>query len=224
MSGFKRGAAARLLLQVTSKSGIALHRHCPRCKLPRRFASSGKFRVNAQKKRIDAWLIFRCTVCDDRWNWPVHERRPVAAIDPVELDALMRNDPDLARKHGLAAIRSGGNAGTAPEPGFRRTILEPASSAMQVIEIGIAVAGPGPRLDRLLAQALALARREIEVLEETAAMTVLPVGSKALRRPAVDGQRIVIDLEHCSEAMAARLRRLCEPQLPDLYCATLSPR
>src|SRR3954453_14796375 len=109
MSASKSGTAARILVEVESE--IALHRHCPRCKLQRRFASSGKFRVNAQKKRIDAWLIFRCAAWGERWNSPVHERRPVGALDPKELDALMRNDPDLAARQGQAAMGRSANSG-----------------------------------------------------------------------------------------------------------------
>jgi hypothetical protein len=223
MSGFKRGAAARLLVQVTSNSEIALHRHCPRCKAERRFASSGKFRVNAQKKRIDAWLIFLCAVCNDRWNWPVHERRPVGALDPATLDALMRNDPALAARHGWAAVQAG-NAVAARDPRVTLAIEEPATGATLTIEIVLAIGGDGLRLDRLLAQALALSRREIETMDRSGAIAVRPAAGKALRRAAGDGQRISIDLDRCSEATAARLRRLAGAQTPDLYCATLSPR
>jgi hypothetical protein len=223
MSGFKSGSAARLLVEVIAPSEIALDRHCPRCKLRRRFASSGKFRVNAQKKRIDAWLIFRCTICDDRWNWPIHERRPVGALDPAELDALMRNDPALAARHGWVALQAG-NVRAAPDAAVQLTVLEPATGATEAIEIVVTVAGASLRLDRLLAQALNLARREIEDLAETAAMTVMPAASKALRRPAIDGQRITIDLARCPDKLAARLRSRAEAQRPDLYCATLSPR
>jgi hypothetical protein len=223
MSGFKGGTAARLLVQVASKSEIALSRHCPRCKQTRRFASSGKFRVNAQKKRIDAWLIFRCTACDDRWNWPVHARRPVGALDPMELDALMRNDPALAIRHGWAA-RQAGNAGAAPDPAVQLTILKPATGATRAIEIVLAIHGAVLRLDRVLAQALNLARREIEAMDEAAAVTVMPTARRALRRRAGDGQRISVDLERCSTDTAARLRHLAGAQLPDRYCATLSPR
>jgi hypothetical protein len=223
MSGFNSGSTARLVVQVASKSEIALHRHCARCKLSRRFASSGKFRVNAQKKRIDVWLIFRCTICDDRWNWPVHERRSIATLDAGELDALMRNDPDLAARHGWAAVQAG-NAVMEHDPVVNLAIQEPTTAATRTIEIVLATAGAGLRLDRLLAQALALSRREIETMDQTGAITIKPAAHKALRRPAGDGQQITIDLDRCSAETAAWLRRRAEIQPPDLYCATLSPR
>ncbi len=208
MSGFKSGEAARLLVQVSSLSEIGLRRHCPRCRLQRLFVSSGKFRVNAQKKRLDAWLIFRCSVCDDRWNWPVHERRPVGALDPRELDALMRNDPALAARHAQAALGQG--VGGTRETSLAVTVVQPAGAETNTIEIVVAVAGASLRLDRLLAQVLSIGRAEIEALSRA----VTPSTPKALRRPARDGQQIRIDLGLCSEDLAARLRRAV--QAPDL--------
>jgi hypothetical protein len=227
MSGFQRGEAACLLVQVSSASEDALHRHCPRCKTHRRFVNSGKFRVNAQKKRIDAWLIFRCTACDDRWNWPIHDRRPVAAIDPLELDALMRNDPDLAALQAQAALRQSRPEGALRE-GPRRSValavLEPATADTHAVEIILAITGPSLRLDRLLAQALKLGRGEIDALNQAAAISVVPGVRKALQRPARDGQRVLIDLRGCTAELTTRLRLRLEAQPPDLYGATLSPR
>jgi len=227
MSGFKSGKAARLLVQVSSTSETTLHRHCARCKTRRRFVNSGKFRVNAQKKRIDAWLIFRCAACDDRWNWPIHERQPVGAINPMELDALMRNDPGLAARQAQAALRQSRPEGAlqeAPSRSLALAVLEPATADTRAVEIIIAIAGPGLRLDRLLAQALQLGRGEIGALDQAAAITVVPGARKALRRLARDGQRILIDLRGCTAEMTTRLRLRLEAQPPDLYGATLSPR
>lgn len=227
MSGFQRGEAARLLVQVSSTSETTLHRHCARCKTQRRFVSSGKFRINAQKKRIDVWLIFRCTTCDDRWNWPIHERRRVGAIDPMEFDALMRNDPDLAVRHVQAALRQSRTEGALQEGPSRSValaVLEPATADTRAVEIILAIAGPSLRLDRLLAQALKLGRGEIDALDQAAAISVVPGGRKALRRPARDGQRILIDLRGCTAEITTRLRLRLDAQPPDLYGATLSPR
>lgn len=176
------------------------------------------------EEAIDAWLIFRCAVCDDRWNAPVYERRSVGTLDPTELDALMHNDPALARRHGWAAIRQAGHAAAEDDPTVRLAILAPATGPAQAIEIILAVTGAGLRLDRLLSRALALGRREIEAMDAAAAITVRPTARKALRRLAVDGQLISIDLAVCPEDVAARLHRLAQAQPPDLYCATSSAR
>lgn len=69
---------------------------CSRCDARTPFISSDKFRVNAQKKRIDAWLVYRCVQCDQSWNFPVPERCPVNGIEPTILRALTENDSALA--------------------------------------------------------------------------------------------------------------------------------
>ena len=38
-------------------------RPCGACGAEAAFASTGQFRVNAQKKRLDVWLVYRCTTC-----------------------------------------------------------------------------------------------------------------------------------------------------------------
>lgn len=42
---------------------------CSRCGTVKAYCSSGKFRVNANGKRIDVWLIYRCIDCDNSWNF-----------------------------------------------------------------------------------------------------------------------------------------------------------
>jgi hypothetical protein len=71
---------------------------CRRCGEPRRFRSSDKIRVNANGKRIDAWLIYQCTDCGGAWNRPILERRPVRTIDPDFLASLHTSEPGLTRR------------------------------------------------------------------------------------------------------------------------------
>ena len=199
MSTASRDSVARLLVRVSSNQQPHLRRHCPRCATERRFASSGKFRVNAQKKSLDAWLIFLCTECDTRWNLPIHERRNVKAIDPTELDALMRNDASLAA-HYAAASSSSSDVAVDFES------ATPITSEPSAIELTIAV-GPSCwiRLDRLLARVLRLPREDIQLLANDTVLSITPQSKKALRRPATDGQQVRLDLAGCSTDLKLRL-------------------
>ena len=49
-------------------------RHCKKCGAWRAFECSGCFRVNAQKRMLDVWLIYKCPECDDTWNMTVLSR------------------------------------------------------------------------------------------------------------------------------------------------------
>src|SRR5262245_33518284 len=67
---------------------------CSRCGAPRPFRSSGRIRLNANGKRLDAWLVYRCRDCDGTWNRPLLERRNVGDIDRETLAALHANAAD----------------------------------------------------------------------------------------------------------------------------------
>ena len=72
--------------------------NCNRCRSTTPFRTSGKIRVNANGKRLDAWLIYKCTSCDNTWNRPILERRHVSTIEPQLLASLQANDPELSRR------------------------------------------------------------------------------------------------------------------------------
>jgi hypothetical protein len=69
-------------------------RRCHAC-ASERFRASGKFRVNANHKLIDAWLLALCTVCGETTKLTVLERMNVRSVRPEFLDLLHDNDPGL---------------------------------------------------------------------------------------------------------------------------------
>jgi hypothetical protein len=196
------GAACALVqIDVTTPQEPEIRRHCAGCGTRRVFASSGKFRVNANGKQVDAWLIYRCIACAQRWNYPIHARRPVRSLGAAELTALMQNDATLAARHardlaGLAAAGAEVAAGGGAQ--ISRQILQPVGADTVCVHLLLRVAPACHiRLDRLLAQVLDLPRREIERLATTAGVTIVRGGPRALRRAAGDGQRVELDLACC---------------------------
>jgi hypothetical protein len=202
MSNVHGGSQPLFHLEVQSQHQPAVERHCPRCGEQRSFRSSARFRVNAHRKTIDAWLIFLCSTCDQRWNYPVHERRLVSMIAPAEFQRLMANDPVLAQHH---AARAGAVAMS--DPSWTLTCLRPLWAEAAVCEIAIIVA-PGCvlRLDRLLTAVLGVSRERLHQLVETGALNIRPPSAKALRRPARDGQAITLQPAHLPDAVLQRLR------------------
>ncbi|MFF3513162.1 DUF1062 domain-containing protein [Streptomyces sp. NPDC002573] len=69
-------------------------RRCHAC-ASERFRASGKFRVNANQKLIDAWLLTLCTACGETAKLTVLERMNVRSVRPDLLDRLHDNDPHL---------------------------------------------------------------------------------------------------------------------------------
>ena len=81
---------------------------CVDCRSRSATTGKGRFRVNANGKLLDVWLLVRCVSCDRTSKLPVHERATVRSLDPALLDGYHANDPSLvaavvlARRHGFA--------------------------------------------------------------------------------------------------------------------------
>ncbi len=188
----------RVTWTVTQGTTPLVWRHCGRCAQPRPFVCSDKFRLNAQKKLIDVWLIYRCQVCGRRWNLPIFERRPVATIDPQDHAAMMANDAALARHYALDRARLQSHA-TRIEAGAAITIGKRPDGPVPTAPVGVVIsveAAPGCaiRLDRLVAVGLGLPRGAVRQLEKRGAITATPEGRAAFRRPLRDGQVIEVSL------------------------------
>ncbi|WP_371660242.1 DUF1062 domain-containing protein [Streptomyces sp. NBC_00280] len=70
-------------------------RRCHAC-ASEHFRANGKFRVNANHKLIDAWLLVLCTSCGETAKLTILERMNVRSIRPELLDRMHDNDPVLA--------------------------------------------------------------------------------------------------------------------------------
>ncbi len=169
-------------------------RSCPRCGTQRAFECSDKFRLNANGRRLDAWLVYKCTTCDDTWNHTLFERRNARDLDPDLLSALEANDPALVRRYAfdVAALRRfayrveefAGNV-------VRKEELAKGSAATDRLEIVLAAPVPvAIRLDRLLAMELGLPRARIGAMADAGHI----ITAAGLNRPVRDGCRVEIDL------------------------------
>lgn len=74
---------------------------CPKCSKQADYINTEKFRVNANKKSLDIWLIYQCSKCKSTLNLTLFER-----IHPKDLDAnchqlFLNNDSNLAREYGF---------------------------------------------------------------------------------------------------------------------------
>jgi hypothetical protein len=169
-------------------------RHCSGCSGSSAFVCSEKFRVNAQKKIIDVWLIYRCCACDTTWNFPVLSRCAVTALEPTLRLGYECNDVSAVRRHAFAIDR------------LRRycsdvelgecIVVERTDGATGVACPGgdvIQIAVPLPcqwRLDRLLARELRISRSMLARLFDTRQLTIEPRQRDSLRRCVRDGQII----------------------------------
>ncbi|WP_296740609.1 DUF1062 domain-containing protein [Mesorhizobium sp.] len=171
--------------------------NCNRCGGIRPYRCSDKFRVNANGKRIDAWLIYRCVACDNSWNFTILERRNRRDIEPVLLAALESNEPALARRFAFDAAALRDRTGKIEEfadVAIRKQILggDPEGATVFWLELRLDAATP-LRLDRLLAAEFGISRSRLQGWEERK-LTIEPDGIRALRKPARDRMAVRVDL------------------------------
>ncbi|MFE9118281.1 DUF1062 domain-containing protein [Streptomyces sp. NPDC007172] len=144
-----------------------VRRRCHACASDR-FRASERFRVNANHKVIDAWLLVLCTGCGDTAKLTLLERVNVRSVRPELLDLLHANDP------GLTAV-------LLQDPGVRRRNrvaldwtgawrLDTGGSDhldREVIDVSVRFAARIPvRPERLVAEGCGLSRAEVARLAE----------------------------------------------------------
>ncbi|WFU03157.1 DUF1062 domain-containing protein [Rhizobium sp. CB3171] len=170
---------------------------CSGCGCPKPFKSSGKIRLNANGKKLDAWLVYKCVDCDKTWNRTLFERQTIRDLDPLVLEALQGNDSDWirAREFDLDALRRKTQRidEFADADVEKEMLSEPDRWTM--LEIDLAVTLPfNVRLDRLLASELNVSRSRLQALHEDAKLRVHTDRADAMRRRIKNGSCIVIDL------------------------------
>lgn len=87
--------------EVKVKNTPLLIKKCSHCDSDR-FYCSDKFRMNAQKKNIDVWLIYRCVKCDNTCNLTLLSRSKPDLIDKTLFHSFSMNDKDTAWKYAFS--------------------------------------------------------------------------------------------------------------------------
>jgi len=166
--------------------------NCNRCRGTTRFRTSGKIRVNANGKRVDAWLIYKCASCDNTWNRPVLERRHVSTIDPQLLSSLQANDPDLSRRLAFEKVGRKLKVEHFDDATVRKEVMLASVRPPRRLEIVCVVPEmTGLRVDRLLSTELRLSRSRIQNMQDAGHLAASPDG---LRRPLRNGLHVRIEL------------------------------
>ncbi|MGP4109792.1 DUF1062 domain-containing protein [Streptomyces sp. 4N509B] len=135
---------------------------CVACPSGRATLGDGRFRVNANGKLLDVWLLVNCVSCDRTGKLTVHERVPVRSLPADRLAGYTANapslvvdtllDPSIARRNRYALDWNGCWELHAPPP----------PEVCWPLEITVVFDAPVPvRPERLIAQGLGVSRSEI---------------------------------------------------------------
>ncbi len=181
---------------------------CKSCGVLKPFKPSGKFRLNANGTKLDAWLIYKCVSCDATWNRPIFERRARKQIPADLMEALQINCPEQVRK--VAFDKSGLPAVAAPdERETAITVHKRTLSGDELdwahLEIRLELALPvSLRLDRLLALELGISRNALRDLARQGALCGKNGDPLQLKKPPKNGTLVCLQLTN-QPALKAQL-------------------
>lgn len=178
-------------------------RHCSGCGATRTFYSSGRVRLNANSRRLDAWLIYKCDVCDRTWNRPLLDRAPLGTIAPADLTAMEQSDAHWVAAHefdltGLkkfcATVEISDDVAIG-RPKRSEGLTVSAVHLALVCDVQVTL-----RLDRFLAQAFTLSRSKIQALWRYGAIRTAQPAKNALSKPVSSVGAVRLDLACVSES------------------------
>ncbi|HIU74914.1 MAG TPA: DUF1062 domain-containing protein [Candidatus Pelethocola excrementipullorum] len=86
----------KVIWELQYHSLLPVSKYCKKCGKTTEYASSGQFRINAQRKYLDIWLIYKCINCNTTWNVTIFSRINPKSLSQKLLDQFHNNDEALA--------------------------------------------------------------------------------------------------------------------------------
>lgn len=134
-------------------------KYCKKCGKKMEFTCSEQFRINAQRRYLDIWLIYKCSNCDTTWNATVYSRISPQALNTELLDRFYKNDQALAKQYAMNSAFLHGNGAEAGMP--RYSVIGECFSLDEAIEVEIKSKYAVPiKVSSLVRNKLNLSRKE----------------------------------------------------------------
>lgn len=93
--------ATPVIWDIQYSTPPAVLRYCKKCGGKSEYISSGEFRVNAQQKSLDIWLIYKCAYCNTTWNSTIYSRVSPQQIGTDLLERFHSNEETLAMQYAM---------------------------------------------------------------------------------------------------------------------------
>jgi len=90
----------KIELEIEPVSSPEIIRNCSKCGGKARFSNTENFRVNANGKYIDIWLIYACCQCKSTYNMTIFERISSSELRREAYEKFLSNDKSLAMSYG----------------------------------------------------------------------------------------------------------------------------
>jgi hypothetical protein len=137
---------------------------CVACPSGRATLGNGRFRVNANGKLLDVWLLVNCVSCDRTSKLTVHDRVPVRSLRADLLAGYSANSPSLVVDTLLDPLIARRNRFALDWDGCWELHAPPVPDPEDPWPLQVTVTFDDPvpvRPERLIAQGLGISRNEI---------------------------------------------------------------
>lgn len=84
----------KLKYQVVPIETFKIKKVCAGCEKKQTFVCRGSFRVNANGKHLDVWMIYGCEKCNHTYNLPIYERVDLSKIPKSDYMKFLSNDKE----------------------------------------------------------------------------------------------------------------------------------
>lgn len=91
----------KIVWDVQYLSLLPVLRYCKKCGKKSVFICSGQFRVNAQRRCLDIWLIYKCLSCDTTWNATIYSRVSPQSLPTDLLDDFYKSNEELVEHYAM---------------------------------------------------------------------------------------------------------------------------
>lgn len=158
-----------ILWEVKYLSTPKTIRYCKRCGVKTQQISSGLFRINAQRKSLDIWLIYNCAQCKKTWNLPVYSRVNPKSLSQDLLNKFTSNDSELAEQYAMDISLLKKNGAAIEMPPY--TVLGDNIDLMQEARVKIVSKYPlNIRVSKILREKLSLSKSTFDNMAASGAI------------------------------------------------------
>lgn len=91
----------KIVWEVQYLSLLPVLRYCKKCGKKNTFICSRQFRINAQRRFLDLWLIYKCLSCNTTWNATIYSRISPQSLSTDLLDDFYKNDEALVEQYAM---------------------------------------------------------------------------------------------------------------------------
>lgn len=146
-------------------------RSCSKCGGEQKFVCSGNFRINANGKNLDVWLIYKCAKCDTTWNMEILSRVKPRQIERALYEAIAKNDAETALRYAFDINTQNKNKAVVCCEEVSYTVEKCQTPDTDRAILIISEYDFGLRLDKLLCSELGLSRAKVQTLLEGGVIT-----------------------------------------------------